>query len=66
MHKIKPMILPSLDSQVLLLLCSHLALADDSELTPLTLREWTRRGDQQPACIHTYQTIIDSVTEDSQ
>jgi len=33
---------------------------------PLTLREWTRRGDQQPACIHTYQTIIDSVTEDSQ
>jgi DNA processing protein len=30
----------SLDSQVLLLLCSHLSLAKDTELVPLTLREW--------------------------
>ena len=28
------------DSQVLLLLCSHVGLAKDSDLTPLTLREW--------------------------
>ena len=28
------------DSQVLLLLCSHLGLKKDSELKPLTLREW--------------------------
>jgi len=33
---------------------------------PLTLREWTRRDDQEAACIHTYQTIIDRVTEDAQ
>jgi DNA processing protein len=30
----------SLDSQVLLLVCSHLGLAGDSELAPMTLREW--------------------------
>lgn len=30
----------SLDSQVLLLLCSHLAVPSDSDLAPLTLREW--------------------------
>jgi hypothetical protein len=30
----------SLDSQVLLLLCSHVGLRKDSELAPLTLREW--------------------------
>lgn len=30
----------SLDSQVMILLCSHLALAKDDELAPLTLREW--------------------------
>ena len=30
----------SLDSQVLLLLCSHLGLEKDSNLAPLTLREW--------------------------
>ena len=30
----------SLDSQVLLLFCSHLGLAKDSDLAPLTLREW--------------------------
>ncbi len=30
----------SLDSQVLLLLCSHLGLGKDSDLAPLTLREW--------------------------
>jgi len=30
----------SLDSQVLLLLCSHVGLAKDSDLAPLTLREW--------------------------
>jgi DNA processing protein len=30
----------SLDSQVLVLLCSHLGLAKDSGLAPLTLREW--------------------------
>ncbi len=28
------------DSQVLLALCSHLGLAKDSDLSPLTLREW--------------------------
>ena len=28
------------DSQVLLLLCSHLGLSKDDDLTPLTLREW--------------------------
>lgn len=33
---------------------------------PLTLREWTRRGEHEPACIHTYHTIIDRVTEDAQ
>ncbi len=30
----------SLDAQVLLLLCSHVAIAGNSELAPLTLREW--------------------------
>jgi len=30
----------SLDSQVLLLVCSRLGLAGDSDLAPLTLREW--------------------------
>jgi predicted Rossmann fold nucleotide-binding protein DprA/Smf involved in DNA uptake len=28
------------DSQVILLLCSHLALSNDSDIVPLTLREW--------------------------
>ncbi len=30
----------SLDAQVLLLLCSHLGLGKDSDLAPMTLREW--------------------------
>jgi predicted Rossmann fold nucleotide-binding protein DprA/Smf involved in DNA uptake len=30
----------SLDTRVLLLLCSHLGLAKDADLAPLTLREW--------------------------
>ena len=30
------------DSQVLLLLCSHLGLPSDPEFTPLTLREWNQ------------------------
>jgi hypothetical protein len=30
----------SLDSQVLILLCSHLSLTNDEEPNPLTLREW--------------------------
>ena len=30
----------SLDSQVLILLCSHLGIGRDEELSPLTLREW--------------------------
>ncbi len=30
----------SLDSKVVLLLCSHLALPETSEFTPLTLRDW--------------------------
>jgi predicted Rossmann fold nucleotide-binding protein DprA/Smf involved in DNA uptake len=30
----------SLDSQVLLLLCSHVAVPNNSDLSPLTLREW--------------------------
>lgn len=30
------------DAQVLLLLCSHLGLAPDQELAPLTLREWNQ------------------------
>ena len=30
----------SLDSEVLLLLCSHVAIASHSDLTPLSLREW--------------------------
>jgi predicted Rossmann fold nucleotide-binding protein DprA/Smf involved in DNA uptake len=30
----------SLDSQVLLMLCSHVSIASDSDLAPLTLREW--------------------------
>jgi predicted ArsR family transcriptional regulator len=33
---------------------------------PPTLREWTRRSDREPACIHTYQIITESVTEDAQ
>jgi predicted ArsR family transcriptional regulator len=33
---------------------------------PLKLRDWTRCGDQEAACIHTYQTISDRVTEDAQ
>jgi len=32
----------SLDSQVLLLLCSYFGLPKDSDLSPLTLREWNR------------------------
>ncbi len=30
----------SLNSQVTLLLCSRLGLAKDSDLAPLTMREW--------------------------
>jgi predicted ArsR family transcriptional regulator len=32
---------------------------------PLVLRDWTRRGDQEATCIHSYQTIPDRVTEDA-
>jgi DNA processing protein len=37
------------DAQVLLLLCSHLGLPSDTEIKPLTLREWNSLADKIPA-----------------
>ena len=30
---------------------------------PLTLREWTRRGGEETACIHTYHSIVEGTAE---